>query len=93
MTIQAISDAILGQAGLLFMLLFILWAGWKRYWVFGSYYTEMQTELRDRLVDERKLRKDVELRLDRALGAAETGTGIANRALQQAEGRAHERTD
>jgi hypothetical protein len=80
-TIQTIFDAILGQAGVIVLLLVILWSGWKRYWVFGSYYVEMQQELRAQL-------SKTEHRLDRALGAAETGTGLAASAIRQAEGRA-----
>ena len=86
MTIQTVFDAILGQAGVIVLLLVILWSGWKRYWVFGSYYVEMQQELRAQIAK-------TEHRLDRALGAAESGTGLASRAIRQAEGRADERPD
>jgi hypothetical protein len=79
MTVQTVFDAILGQAGVIVLLLVILWSGWKRYWVFGSYYTEMQQELRSQVVK-------AEARLDRAVGAAESGTGLASRAIRRAEG-------
>lgn len=75
LTLDELLKAILGQAGLLVALLFILWAGWKGYWVFGRYY------------EDQRLRIDkLERRLDRAVGAAESGTGLATRAIRQAEG-------
>ena len=80
MTVQQIFDAILGQAGVITLLLVVLWSGWRGYWVFGRYYDE----LRDR-------NEKLEARLDRAVGAAESGTGLANRAIRQAEGQATER--
>jgi hypothetical protein len=81
-TIQTIFDAILGQAGVIVLLLVILWSGWRGMWVFGWYASELRHR-NERLED----------RLDRALGAAETGTGLANRAIRRAEGRADERPD
>jgi hypothetical protein len=75
-TVQEVLDAILGQLGVLVLLLVILWAGWKGYWVFGWY----ARELRDR-------NEKLERRLDRAVGAAESGTGLATRATRLAEER------
>lgn len=82
MTIQDILDAILGQAGVIVLLLIILWAGWKRYWVFGSYYTEMREQLQTQIRDERKEAKE---RYERALTTAETSTVQAARAIQRVE--------
>lgn len=79
MTVQTVVDAILGQAGVIVLLLVILWAGWRGMWVFGWYARELR-ERNDRL----------ETRLDRAVGAAESGTGLATRAIRQAEGRTGE---
>lgn len=80
MTVQQIFDAILGQAGVIVLLLVILWSGWRGYWVFGRYYEEQRVRI-----------ERLEQRLDRALGAAESGTGLASRAVRQAEGRRGER--
>lgn len=80
MTVQQIFDAILGQAGVIVILLIVLWSGWRRMWVFGWYAREL-SDRNDRL----------EARLDRAVGAAESGTGLANRAIRQAEGTHSER--
>lgn len=90
MTIQQIFDAILGQAGVIVLLLIILWSGWKRYWVFGSYYTEMREQLREQLRDERKEARE---RYERAIRVAESGTGLASQAMaiRQIEGKADER--
>lgn len=85
MTIQDISDAILGQAGVLVLLLIILWSGLKRYWVFGSYYVEMQKELKEQLKKEEDNVKKAEIRLDRALGIAVKGTVLADQAVRQVE--------
>jgi hypothetical protein len=81
-TVQSVVDAILGQAGVIVLLLVILWSGWRGMWVFGWYAVEL-----------RRRNERLEERLDRAVGAAETGTGLANRAIRQAEGRADERPD
>lgn len=77
MTVETILDAILGQAGVVVLLLVILWSGWRGMWVFGWYAHELR-ERNERL----------EERLDRAVGAAESGTGLASRAIRQAESRA-----
>jgi hypothetical protein len=75
-TIQTVFDAILGQAGVIVLLLVILWSGWKGYWVFGRYF-DAQAKQIERL----------ENRLDRAVGAAESGVGMARQVIRQAEGR------
>jgi hypothetical protein len=80
MTTTDVFDAILGQAGVVVLLLVILWSGWRGYWVFGRYYDAQARQI-----------ERLEARLDRAVGAAESGTGLANRAIRQAEGRADER--
>ena len=49
MTLQHVFDAILGQAGVIVLLLVIVWAGWKRIWIFGWYHVEMQAELRSQI--------------------------------------------
>jgi hypothetical protein len=81
-TIERIVELILGQAGVLILLLVILFGGFRGWYVFGWYAQEMR-ERNNRL----------EARLDRALGAAESGTGLANRAIRQAEGRSGERAE
>ena len=78
MTIQDVYNAILGQFGTIVLLLVILWAGWKRIWVFGSYYTEMQKELRQQITV-------LERRLERTEKVAEYGTGLASRATRLVE--------
>jgi hypothetical protein len=80
MTTTDVFDAILGQAGVVVLLLVILWSGWRGYWVFGRYYDAQARQI-----------ERLEARLDRAVGAAESGTGLANRAIRQVEGRADER--
>ena len=75
MTIQTVIDGILGQAGVIVLLLVILWSGWRGMWVFGWYARELR-ERNERL----------EVRLDRAVGAAESGTGLARQAVWRAEG-------
>lgn len=82
MTVQTIFDAILGQAGVIVLLLVILWSGWRGMWVFGWYARELR-DRNDRL----------EERLDRAVGAAESGTGLARDAVRRAEGRRDERLE
>lgn len=67
MTIQQIIDGILGQVGVLFLLLFILYAGYKRWWVFGWYAKEI-AQRNERL----------ENRMDRVLGTSQTATDLAN---------------
>ncbi len=73
---KQIVDAILGQLGVLVLLLLILWSGYKGMWVWGAYATELRARI-DKL----------EARLDRAERVAERGTGLAQRAAQIAERR------
>jgi hypothetical protein len=75
-TLQQLLEGLLGQIGLLFALLFVVWAGWRRLWVFGWY----AQELLDRI-------DKLERRLDRAVGAAEGGTGLARKAIERDERR------
>jgi hypothetical protein len=75
-TIQQILEGILGQAGVVFLLLVVLWAGQRGYWVFGWYVKE----LHDRI-------ERLEHQLDRATGVAERGTVAADRATRLAETR------
>lgn len=82
MTFDRILELILGNLGLLFALIFILVGGFRGWWVYGRFYEDQRVRI-----------VDLERRLDRALGAAETGTGLATRAIRQAEGRQGERVD
>ena len=82
MTVQQAFEEILGQAGVIALLLIIVWSGWRGYWVFGWY-----------VVEQRRRIEQLEHRLDRALGIAESGTGLAHRAIRQAEGLHGERPD
>lgn len=74
MTIQQILESLLGQLGLLFALIFIIYGGFRGWWVWGWY----AKELRDRIAH-------LEATLDRAARAAETGTASAERATRLAE--------
>jgi len=80
-TIDRILELIFGQAGVIMVLLLILWSGFKGYWVWGSYAQELQRRI-DRL----------EARLDRALGAGERLAGTTDRATRLAEGARTEAT-
>lgn len=79
MTIDRALELILGNLGVLVLLLFILFGGFRGWWTWGWYAAEQ----RDRI-------KQLEARLDRAMGAAESGTGLASRAIRQAEGNGRE---
>lgn len=70
--------AYIRDGGMIALLFLILIGGWKRYWVFGWY----ADELRDR-------NRQLESRLERAVGVAESGTVAADRATRLAE-RRHE---
>lgn len=74
MSVEDIVKNLLGQAGLLFALIFILWAGYKRYWVFGWYAEELKA---------RNLK--LENRQDRIAGIAADGTALAQRATRLVE--------
>ncbi len=74
MTVQQILDAILGQAGVIVLLLVILWSGWRGMWVFGRYYDDQSRRI-----------ESLEQRLDRALGAGERIASTADRATRLAE--------
>lgn len=76
MTLERVSDLILGNLGVLVLLLFILYGGSRGWWVFGWY----AKELRDR-------NTILENRLDRALGTGERLAGSADRATRLAEDR------
>lgn len=76
MSIDRVLELLFGQVGLLFALIFILWAGFRGYWVWGTY----AAELRDRI-------EKLEARLDRAGKVAESGTGLASRATRLVEDR------
>jgi hypothetical protein len=70
------------DGGTLVVLFLIIVGGWKQYWHFGWYADE-----------QRKRITKLEGQLDRAVGAAESGTGLATRAIRQAEGRQGEHPD
>ena len=74
MSTQAVLDAILGQAGVVILLLVILWSGWRGYWVFGRYYEEQSKRI-----------ERLEQRLDRAVGTGERLAGTAERATRLVE--------
>ena len=78
MTIERVLELILGNLGVLFLLMFILVGGFRGWWVYGPLHKEMM-----RRADERAER--AELRLDRAVGAAERGAVVADRATRVAE--------
>jgi hypothetical protein len=74
MTIERALELILGNLGVLFLLLFIIVGGFRGWWVYGRFYDE-QTRRIERLED----------RLERATRAAESGTTAAIRATRLAE--------
>ena len=70
------------DGGIIAVLLLVIIGG-MRGWYFWKWY-----------VDEQRARiAKLEAQLDRAVGAAESGTGLANRAIRQAEGRQGERAE
>jgi hypothetical protein len=81
-TLEDVLKLLLGQVGLLFALIFILWAGSRGLWVFGWYAKEQ----RDRITK-------LENRLDRAAGIADRGTFLATKATQLAEDHAESTSD
>lgn len=74
MTLQQILEGLLGQIGLLFALLLILWGGMRGLWVWGWY----AHELKERITK-------LEHQLERATRVAESGTVAADRATRLAE--------
>ena len=85
MTIADVLQWLFGPFGLLMCLLFILWSGWKRIWVFGSYHQEMMAALRAefnaRLEEKQEQNEKLDRRLDQALAVAERESGLSERAL------------
>jgi hypothetical protein len=73
-TIERVVELILGQAGVLILLLVILFGGSRGWWVFG-WYAKEQRERINRL----------ERQLERATGVAERGTDAADRATRLVE--------
>lgn len=78
MTIERVLELVLGNLGVLFLLLFILVGGFRGWWVYGPIHKEMM-----RRADQRAER--AEAHLDRAVGVAERGAGVAARAVSVAE--------
>lgn len=74
MTIQQVFDALLGPVGLLVGLILIVWAGYKKIWVFGWYAKEL-IERNNRL----------ETRLDTASKRLDAATELADKATKIAE--------
>ena len=60
MTLIDLKDAIIGQYGALILVLFIIYAGYKRWWVWGWYAKELQEQ-----------NKGLQRRLDTAVGQAQ----------------------
>jgi uncharacterized membrane protein YciS (DUF1049 family) len=73
-TIERALELILGNLGVLILLLFILVGGFRGWWVYGRFYEEQARRI-DRL----------ERQLDRATGVAERGTVAADRATRLVE--------
>jgi hypothetical protein len=74
MTLDQLLDLVLGQAGVLIVLLIIIVTGARRDWVFG-WYAKEQSQRIERL----------EQRLDRAVKAADNATGLANTTANTAQ--------
>lgn len=74
MSLQELVEGILGNLGVLFLLLFILFAGYKRWWVFGWYAKELANR------NER-----LENRLDKSLNASDVATRTADKLVKQIE--------
>ena len=82
MTFEHALDLVLGNLGVLVLLLLILIGGFKGYWVYGFHF-DAQT----RRIEE------LERRLDRAGQIAERGTGLARRAVDVAATQTAESAD
>lgn len=85
MTIERVLELILGNLGVLILLLAILVGGFKGWWVYGRYYEALQKDRQERLAEKNEEIKRLERRLERAVGVAETGTVAADRATRVAE--------
>lgn len=77
MTVERALELILGNLGVLILLLFILIGGFRGWWVYGRYYEEQSRRI-----------ERLEARLDRAARVIESGTATADRATRLAERRA-----
>ena len=82
MTFERALELILGNLGVLVLLLIIMVGGFRGWWVYGRFYDAQARQI-----------ERLEERLDRALGAAESGTGLARQAIRQAESRSSERAE
>lgn len=74
--LEALYNAILGNLGTLVILLTIMYGGFKRWWVFGWYATELSLRI-----------KDLEQRLDRRTGQTDNATALASKVVDLAEKR------
>jgi hypothetical protein len=75
-TLERALELILGNLGVLFLLLMILIGGMRGWWVYGRFYDEQARRI-----------GQLEARLDRATRVAEYGTAAADRATRVAERR------
>lgn len=73
-TLDGIVDAILGNLGVLFTLLLILYGGFKKWWVFGWYASELKDQ-----------NNKLEQRLDKATIVVEKQAEITQKATDLAE--------
>jgi hypothetical protein len=80
-TIEDLFKQLLGPVGALVLVIVVLWAGWKGYWVWGWYAKELKTRIIELQNDNKELNK----RLDRSTGVAEGISGLASRATRLAE--------
>lgn len=76
MTFERVIELLLGNLGVLVLLLVILVGGFRGWWVYGWYARELRSR-----------NEKLEDRLERAGKVVETGTGLATRAAQLAEER------
>lgn len=74
MTLQDVYEAILGQLGVLVLLLVILYGGYKRWWIFG-WYAKILEDQNKRLEDK----------IDRALKQSERVTSVAENTVRAIE--------
>ena len=80
MTIERILELVLGNLGVLVLLLLILVGGFRKWWVYGWIY---QAQAKAHLEEMQKAEK----RLDRLERVAQGGTILATRATELAESR------